>query len=278
MAHVTLSFNARRPLGNMTFRGAGKNGARYLANFLNAAIGGDNAAQAIAARVENSDTVGTTGANASMAAAGIIVSGSSGNLTITVGTFVSGNVTAGSDLLAASALVAAVNANTSALRQGWATNTTMRFTVGSVPTAGDVVVVNNVAFTFRAAVVTDADVLIGGSTTATATNLAAAIQRHPSLALRYVAASNAAIVYIAPTSSRTIPNNALSSRCASVTATVMVPTLGTVILAGASVAGEIGNNVAFTGTGTGITVFTNGTAGRMGNGLGGATGNVVFDL
>lgn len=279
MAHVTISFNARRPLGNMTYRASLRSGGRYVLNMLAACLGGKNQAAALAVRVDNTDAAFSADTVLQYACAGLVISGGSGNYTITAGTFTSGNQTGGSDTARATALVTAVAASASALRQARATNTTMAFSFGGLPTAGQVIQVCGIPFTFRSTAAQNGEVTIGGSAAATATNLCASINKHPTLALRFVAVANSSVAYIAATSSATQPNStAISSAATNVTASVKVPTVGTVVIVHAAVPGEMGNNLAVTGTGTGLTAFTAGSAGRAGSGSGGGATPIVFAL
>lgn len=278
MAHVNISFNARRPLGTMSRRASGwGGGAGYIFNMLNAVFGGRNQGAAVAVRVSDTDTVNSADSVLQYAAAGMVISGGSGNYTITAGTFTSGNQTGASDTARATALVTAVNASASALRQARATNSVMAFTFGGLPTAGQTINICGVPFTFRAAAALDGEVTIGGSASATATNLVTAFMKHPTMALRFVAVANSAVVYITPTSD--VAQSAttyISSLATNVTATTKVLTVGTVVIVHSAVPGEIGNNLAVTGTGTGLTVFTAGSAGRAGSGSGGGATQYIY--
>lgn len=275
MPNVTISFNVRRKTGLLNAGRQNSEAGRYLLNALQAAISGQNQSDALAFTVNDDDTVGGT-AYAQMASGLLLASTASGAVGGTIcGTLVTVTA-AGGDTATMTALAAAINANAAVNRRVGATNVSSRVTLASV-TAGQYIDVCGVRFTAASGTPTAFGVFdISGADTADAASLAQAINRHPALAMKFAAVSSAAVVYVFPTTPRTLsPTQDKWAGILNVgsfstfTVNQQFPVAGAACAVFAAVPGDIGNEVRLVASGTGITAATNGSAGFLGGGGGG---------
>jgi hypothetical protein len=275
MPNVTICFNLRRKTGlltNVVTRGEAQ---RYLMNTLQSAITGGNQSDGLLYSVNDDTNIGGT-AFAQVAGGALVASGAAGAVGGTIcGTLIT-TATLGSDTLTMTALAAAINASTAVNRRVEATNLAARVTLASV-LAGQYIDICNTRFTAQTAAVADFGQFVRGvSDTADAASLALAVNRHPAMALKYFALSVAGLVYVFPSTPRTLSPtvdkwagiiNSGSFTTFTVNSREMVAGAACAVLA--STPGDIGNEARLTASGTGMTAATNGSAGFLGNGNGG---------
>jgi len=271
MPNLQLSLNLQRP--SVAAKWTQKEGLRHVANLLQGAIAGTVDCSRIKWGYDDTVAIGNN-AYLSPASALITFASSSGDVGATIGG-VDVLVTWGtSDTASATAFAAAVRA--SAINRGvTATNKLAKMTMSSVD-AGDSVTVWGVKFTAIANGATPrnhGEFSVGGTNTACATALAAAINRHPQLAGVCVAASAAAVVYVGNADDRTpaATEKLTNASDADITINTAVPTAGAVTMVIAMVPGIIGNLVSCVASGTNVADDTNGTTGFLGGGTGGST-------
>ena len=284
MPNLTVSLNFKRPTGLLNSSRVGSNAAQYLLEALQAAVSGTNQCDGLLYNVTDVEALGNV-AYAGQAIGALIMATSSGDVGGTIGGVLVTVAHAVSDIATSTALAAAIRALATINRKVTATNIAMKLTLATV-TAGQYLDVCNVRFTGVAGAVGKlGDFSIDTSDTAAALSLALAINRHPSLALRYRALSSAGVVYVFPTTFRTITAQSTVDKWAvlsnpgsftTITLDVRVPTAGLVTAILAAVPGDIGNEVRMTASGINVTALTNGSAGFLGNGTGGAV--PYFDL
>ncbi len=285
MPNTLIAFNTKHPMGLLRSRAQGKDAGRYLLEALQSAVSGQDQCDGILWSSNDTEAVGAL-AYLGQAVGGIFLL--QGTATGTVGAVIRGvtsTVTyATSAIATASALVAQFNALATINRVVCATNLEMVATLTSC-VAGDQIRVCGVPFTgIAGAVPTTKFGLFSIDTddTAAALSLATAINRHPSLALRYRAWSALGVVHIVRTTKLGIdPNNKAAGfkfeglvnpgPYSTIALTVAKPTATANITILAAVPGDIGNEVRLTATGTGVTALTNGTTGFLGQGTGGGT-------
>jgi hypothetical protein len=277
MPNVTISFNVKRRTGLLNSSQVGAEADKYLLEELQAAVSGTNQSDGIIYSANDDVSLGST-AYAGPAIAALVMASSSGS----VGGSIAGTAItvtwATSDTASSTALAAAIRASTAVNRKVTATNVAMRVTLASV-TAGQYIDICGVRFTAVNGTPADFGQFdMSGTDTADATSLALAINRHPSTAMRYRAVSSAGLVYVFPTTARTLSPTqdkwaAITNPGGFTTFTIntAVPTAGAVTAIIAAVPGDIGNEVRLTASGTNVTAITNGTAGFLGNGTGGGT-------
>jgi len=283
MPNVQISFNTRRANGLLRSRANGSNAGRYLLEALEAAVSGTDQSDGIMWSANDATALGTTAHIGQACAALFLLQGTA---TGTVGGVIAGvtsTVTyATSAIATATALSAQFNALATINRKVCATNLEMVLTLASA-VAGDQVIICGVPFTGVAGTVPDVGTFsIDTDDTAAALSLATAINRHPSLALRYRAWSALGVVHIVRTTALGIdPNNKAAGfkfegivnpgPYSTITIQQSKPTATAYITILAAVPGDIGNEVRLTATGTGVTALTNGTSGFLGQGTGGGT-------
>jgi hypothetical protein len=277
MPNITVSANVLRRTGLNNAGRQDSTGLRYLINALQAAESGLNQSDGFLVSVNDDVALGNA-AFSGQAVAMLVASSGSGSVGGSIcGTAIT--VTwATSDTASMTALAAAIRGNTSVNRRVTATNISMGVTLASV-TAGQQLNVCGALFTaVNGTPVNIGEFDMSGTDTADATSLALAINRHPSLALRYRAVSSAGAVRIFPTTARTISPLTISDKFAGVlsfASTITVNTQFPVATAFcavlADVPGDIGNECRLTASGTGMTAVTNGTTNFLGNGTGGGT-------
>lgn len=280
MPNVNISFNVKRPTGLGATARSGSEVGRYLVNALQAAVSGQNQCDGLIYNVTDVEALGAI-AYAGPALGAIIL----GAVVDTAGATVCGTVfsvavgaTAAETM---TSLAAAIRASAAVNRRVTATNISMRVTLATV-TAGQYIDICGVRFTaVNGTPVNFGEFDMSGNDTADALSLATAINRHPSMALRYRALSVAGLVYVFPTTSRTLTPTqdkwaAITNpgSFSTFTLTAPNPVAGDACAVIAAVPGDIGNECRLsTPTGTNVTVSTNGSAGFLGLGTGGATPN-----
>lgn len=287
MSNVSIFFNTRHPNGLLKNHAIGSEAGRWLLEALQSAVSGKNQSDGLmwAANEDNTALDADALHGQALAAAFIDTATMSGDVGVTLGNSISVVVAAGSyatGTLAATALAAAINADATANRKVTATNLEMTMTLATV-LAGTQVSVCGVMFTAQAGAPADVGRFnISGNDTADALSLAQAINRHPSLALRYRAWSTGAVVHIVRTTAlgldtgnraaglkfeglfKPSPGSTISIGNAKPTASAYCTVL-------CAVPGDIGNGMPLAASGTGVTAYTNGTAGYLGQGTGGGT-------
>lgn len=275
MPNVTIVFNTRRKTGLLTNVVQRGDATRYLINALQSAVSGTNQSDALVYEVNDDTSIGST-AFAQMAGGALIASGAAGAVGGTIcGTLVT-VAAAGGDTATMTALAAAINANTAVNRRVGATNLAARVTLVSV-TAGQYIDICNTRFTAQTGAVADFGQFVRGvSDTADAASLALAINRHPAMAMKYFALSVVGLVYVFPTTARTLNPivdkwagivNSGSFATFTVNSREMVAGAACAVIA--STPGDLGNEARLVASGTGMTAGTNGAAGFLGNGGGG---------
>lgn len=269
MPNVNISISTRRPFGPLA---TGRRGLQALADLLQEIIGGQ--AQSDSVIYSRNDTVALgNAAYPGQAVAALVFSGGAGAMGATLaGTLVT-TTFATSDLVTMTAWCAAVRANASVNQYVTAVNRVSAVTLASV-TAGQGISVCGIGFTAISGTPTAFGQFdISGSDTADATSLALAINRHPALAGRVRAASQAAVLLVGLLESRdATPDERLVVNGSTMTAanSVNFPAHSAGLIL-AMVPGVIGTEIRATASGTGVTIATAGTAGFLGGGTGGAT-------
>lgn len=275
MPNLTISINARRAFGLLGNRARGSESGRLLLDALQSVIAGKNPSDGIIWNCNDDTSLGST-AHAGPAIAALSMASSAGS----VGGSIAGTAItvtwATSDTASSTALAAAIRANTSVNRKVTATNMAMRVTLASVA-AGQFIDICNTRFTAMSGTPVEYGRFdISGNDTADALSLATAINRHPSMAMRYRALSSAGLVYVFPTTDRS--GNVSGTKFEAITnpggfstftINTAVLTAGAVTAVIAAVPGDIGTEVRLTASGTNVTAVTNGTAGFLGLATGG---------
>lgn len=278
MPNLKISANYRYPLGpNLTQI----EGLQEIISHLQGIASGRVPADSVKYSYNDSVTIGGSGAYGGQAAGLIVMASSSGAVGATIGGTLKTVTWATSDTLSQTALAAAIRADATLGLFCTATNKLASMTMASV-VAGDTVGVWGQTFTGITTGTTLRDVAqfdVGGSNTACALNLATAINRHPALAGRIRAVSVAAVVYIGMVDDR-VPTaiEALRSPSSTITIGAPVPVAGARTMVLANDYGVLGNFVTLVASGTNVTVATNGTAGQLGSGCGGAVPAFTQDV
>ena len=271
MPNVQISFNTRRANGLLRSSTVGDAAGRYLIDALEAVVSGHQQSDGLVWSANDDTALGAT-AHLGHAIGVALMATSSG----TVGAVIRGvtsTVTWGtSDIATQTALAAQIRALATVNRVVTATNIAARVTLATV-TAGQFLDICNTRFTGVAGTpALVGDFSIDTSDTAAALSLAQAVNRHPSLALRFRAVSAAGLLYVFPTTSRALSafeciSNPGGFSTVTLTAPLFVASAALAIIA--AVPGDIGNEVRLTATGTNVSALTNGTTGFLGNGTGG---------
>lgn len=277
MPNVNISFNLKRPTGLLNTSRAGSQVLKYLREVLDSADEGTNQCDGLIYNVTDVEALGSI-AYAGPAIGAIII----GAVVDTAGATVAGtvfSVAVGADgATTMTSLAAAIRASAAVNRRVTATNVSMRVTLATV-TAGQYIDICGVRFTaVNGTPAAFGEFDMSGNDTADALSLATAINRHPSTAMRYRALSVAGLVYVFPTTSRTLTPTqdkwaAIVNSGSFTTFTINAPNpvAGDACAVLAAVPGDIGNECRLsTPTGTNVTVATNGSAGFLGLGTGGA--------
>lgn len=274
MSSVTINFNTQRPNSLLKAGVIGSDAGRYLVNALQAAVAGTNQSNGITWQAVDSAALGDA-AFLGPAIAYLAMSSGAG----AVGGTVAGTLITvahdGDDTTTSTALAAAIRASAAVNRRVTATNKVMVVSLASV-TAGQYIDIGNIRFTAVSGTpAAHGEFDVSGADSADATSLALAINRHPALALKMRAVSNSSAVRVFLSTERTadpkwdrITNPGGFS---TFTVSIATPTASVVTAVIAAVAGDIGNEVRLTASGTGMTAVTAGSAGFLGAGTGGGT-------
>lgn len=275
MPSMQIFINTRDPIGPNVW--TGKEGIQHVINFLNAVQGGQRTCDSI--KFGWNDSVSIDALSSLGQACGLVtMASSSGAVGVVVGGVTATVTWAASDTASSTALAAAIRALTTVNGFVTASNLLMKATCATV-LAGTTIEVGGAVFTAIANGVTPTvhgQFSIGANDTATALNLATAINRHPSCVGRYRAASIAAVLYVGLPDNRTpLPIDAIRNPLTSAGATATtitldasVPTAGVSTMLFAAQPGLCGNFVTAVASGTNVTYATNGTAGQLGSGTG----------
>lgn len=279
MPNLRLSVNVRRPI--VAGQWLQKEGLQHILKFLEGCFAGTVECERVKWGYDDTVAIGAL-AYASPAAAALVFATSSGTVGAVIGGASKTVTWATSDTASASALAAAIRADATVNRIVTATNKLAKLTLAAV-LAGDSVVVWGKKFTAIANGATprnDGEFSVGASDTASGTNLAAAINRHPALAGVCVAVSILGVVYVGHADDRApLAFEALRAPSSTTIAVnVASPTAGAVTMLVCAVPGQVGNAIAATATGTNVTIATNGTTGYLGGGTGGSTPANSFEV
>lgn len=285
MPNVQISINTRRPNGLLRSRAIGSEAGRWLLEALQSAVSGKNQSDGIMWSANDTESVGDF-AHLGQALGAVFID--EATATGAVGAAIGHAATAvtvtyaTSGVATATALAAAINANTTVNRRVTATNLEMRLTLATV-LAGTFIDICNVRFTARAGAPTAiGEFNISGSDTADALSLAQAINQHSSLALRWRAWSALGVVHVVRTTALglDVGNTAAGLKfegitnpgsASTITVNAPLPVASAYCTILAAVPGDIGDEVSMTASGTGVTALTNGTTGFLGQGTGGGT-------
>lgn len=270
MPTLNINISTKRQLGLLRSSVVGTEALRYLANVLEDVASGREPSDGVMWNANDTTTLGDQAFNGP--ACGVLVcSGLVGPVGATIdGTLVTA-ATAGGDTATAGLIAAAIRASSAVTRKVCATNLGMQLTLASV-TAGQYVDICNTRFTaVNGTPVNFGEFDMSGTDTADATSLALAINRHPSLSMRWKAVSAAAIVYLFPTTDRTAKQFEVLTNPGAFSTFALnqaVPALGTKVGIIAQCAGDIGNCITVVASGTGVT-YSTANAGKLGGGTGG---------
>lgn len=272
MSTLQIHISARRQLGLLRSSTIGSEALRHLANVLQDIASGREPSDGVSWNANDATALGSE-AFLSPAAGVLVCSGGAGAMGATIdGTLVTAAFST-SDTVTAGLIAAAIRANTSVNRKVTATNIGMQLTLASV-TAGQFIDICNTRFTaVSGAPANFGEFDMSGSDTADATSLALAINRHPSLSMRWKAVSSAAVVYLFPTTDRagrqfeTIVN---SGPFTTFTVQQATPAAGTKVGIIAINPGPIGECCTVVASGTGVT-YSTANAGKLGGAMGGGS-------
>lgn len=272
MSNLNISFNTRKPMGLLKSHAIGSESLRWLLMELESVESGKNQSDGLIWSCNDDVSLGST-AHAGPACGALVGSSLAGSVGATIdGTAVTVTA-AGGDAATQTLLVAAIKANSSVNRKVTATNRGLQLTIASV-TAGQYVDICNTRFTaVNGAPTQFGEFDMSGTDTADATSLALAINRHPSLAMRVRAISNAGVIYVFPTVDRTLNKfEVLTNPGVFSTFTFQAAVQTALAITGvmAMVPGQLGECCTVVASGTGMTYAT-ANAGKLGNGTGGGT-------
>lgn len=269
MANYLIALNTRRPLSLANVIDNGQGALRHVINALQAIESGRHQSDSCVIQMADSSAVGQR------ACAALVLSSASGS----VGGVIAGTTVAvtasGGDTATATAIAAAINANSTVSQLARATNELIRATVGVI-TTGQSVNVCGVTLTGTNGAPSSVDGfdVSSGVAATIAGNLRAAINAHPSLAGRVVAVNSSTTLLIAVLAGRSPIQRTLYGP-STLTITNNTPTAGSNLLVYAAAPGLAGNEIRVTATGTGVTAATNGSTGLMGSGTGGPVSALV---
>lgn len=272
MPNLNISFNTRRPMGLLRSRAIGSESLRWLLMELESISDGKNQSDGVTWSCNDDTALGST-AHAGAACGALVLSGGAGAVGATIdGTLVTAAF-ATSDAVTQALVAAAIRANTTVNRKVTASSRGLQLTIASV-TAGQFIDICNTRFTAVNGSPTQfGEFDMSGADTADATSLALAINRHPSLAMRVRAISNAGAIYIFPAVDRAMTKfEVLTNTGAFSTFTLNAAAQTSLAICGvfAMVPGSIGECCTVVASGTGMTYAT-ANAGKLGNGTGGGT-------
>lgn len=278
MPNLNLSLSTRRPFGRQW---AGRRGLREVINWLQAVASGEVQSDSVWYNTQDAVALGAS-AYPGQAAGVFILSDAAANAVtadvcgVTISVDAGGAPSAANSITTQTAWCALVRSTSTTNRKVTACNRVASATLATV-LAGSGLSVCGVRFTAIDGTVSKVGEFdMSGNDTADALSLATAINRHPSLAGRVRAVSNAAVVYIALLETRDpLPGESVVSYASTITVASGTFGANAVGMVLAQVAGDIGNEVRFANaTGTGASLATNGSAGFLGQGTGGGTTNV----
>jgi hypothetical protein len=270
MPTLNISISTKRQLGLLRNSTIGSEALRHLVNVLESVASGREPSDGVLWNANDTLALGDQAFNGP--ACGVLVcSGGAGAMGATIdGTLVTAAFTT-SDTVTAGLIAAAIRNSAAVTRKVCATNLGMQLTLASV-TAGQYIDICNTRFTAVNGTPTDFGQFdMSGTDTADATSLALAINRHPSLSMRWKAVSAAAVVHLFPSNDRVArPFETLvnSGSFSTFTLNQAVPALGPKVGITAQSAGDIGNAVTVVQSGTGVT-YSTANAGKLGGGTGG---------
>lgn len=266
--HVDIS--QRRPFGR-NFRGQVI--LREIVNQLTSMRAGKRSCDMLSVAVNDTAASGNVNGHA----VGVhVMTGLTGPVGLTLAGVLTTVTASGGDVPSTSAIAAALRAAASG-GAAFAVNRIAQVTLVGV-TAGSTITVFGTVFTAvnGAATVAPGNGLfdMSGADTADATSLALAINTHPSLVGRCRAVNSAGVLYVGMMDDRAAnPRNGESIILPGpgFTVNVSIPASAAVLMVFASIPGLIGNEVRSVASGTGVgALVTNGAAGLLGHGRGGA--------
>lgn len=286
MPALNISISHRRPL--VAQQWTQREGLRWLLNFLNGVVGEGREGDACHWAFNDSVAVQSVDNSPGPAAGLLVLSGGAGAVGATIGGTLVTVAFATSDTNTAGLVAAAIRANTTVNRFVTASNKLAQLTVASV-LAGTTVQIFGKTFTAianGATVRSEGEFSVGASDTACALNLTNAINLYPGLSMRCRAVSVAGVVFIglwddrAPLAWERIqyPRTSAGVIATTITIQAAIPVAGTRVMVFANVSGQVGNFVTVAASGTGMTYATNGAAGQLGSGSGGAAPAQTFDV
>lgn len=249
---------------------------RWFSKHLNGIMSGSVQSDAVQVAYEQTTDISSAAGASGPASALLTASSLSGSVGAVVGRTTVTVTASGGDTTTMAAVAAAINANSTVNQFAYATSSLMQFTCVSV-VAGDVIGINGVTFTAVDSGISFSQLVpgqfpIGASDTATATNLCTAISRHPALSPFVRAVRIAGVVYVGMSTSQALPPSVgITKPTGSATFTIQAgtPTAGAYAMVFTSYPGQIGNEIALTASGTGMTATSMGTSGYLGLGTGG---------
>jgi hypothetical protein len=272
MPTLDISVTTKRQLGLLRSSTIGTEALRHILNVLEGVASGREPSDGV--RWNSNDTTGLSDQSVNAPACGVLVGSTfTGAVGATIdGTLVTATA-AGGDTATAGLIAAAIRANTSVNRKVTATNVGMQLTLASV-TAGQYIDICNTRFTaVNGTPVNIGEFDMSGADTADALSLALAINRHPSLAMRWRAVSALGVVHLFPTTDRlgrqfeVIINSGAFS-----TFTIQsgVPAASNKVGIIAMESGPLGECCTVVASGTGCT-YSTANAGKLGDSRGGGT-------
>lgn len=280
MPSVNIHIAHRRPIVGTQW--TQKEGLRHLANFLQGVMANGRDADSVHWSFQDSVAPNTNDTTPGPAAGLLTLSGGAGAVGATLGGTLVTAAYATSDANTAGLVAAAIRANATVNRFLTASNKIATATLTSVA-PGTTVNVFGLTFTAianGASPVQEGQFSVGANDTAAALNLATAINRMPGLAYRCRAVSITNAVHIGMWDDRTpLPYERINQPSASsIALTQGVPTASARVMVFANTPGQIGNFVTAVASGTGMTYATNGNAGQLGSGTGGAPPSQTNDV
>ena len=280
MPSASIHINYTRPRGFPAL--VGIESMRYFHKLLEGVIAGSVESNAIRMAYNDSITPFADGYYGGQAAGLLIAATGTGTVGATIGGTAVTVTWATSDIVTQTALATAIRASAVVGLFATATNKLMSLTCTSV-VAATTVNIGNQIFTAIANGSTpsiDGQFTVGASDTACALSLVKAINHHPSLCGRMRAVSVAGVVYIGLVDNRSpLPTDAIRYASAStISIGVAIPAASARIMILANVPGMIGNFIDVTASGTNYSFATNGVAGFLGQGSGGALPASTVDV
>jgi len=272
MPTLNISISTKRQLGLLRSSTIGSEALRHLVNVLQGIAAGREPSDGVLWNANDTTALGDIAFSAP--AGGVLVcSGGAGAMGATIDATLVTATFATSDTVTAGLIAAAIRANTSVNRKVTATNIGMQLTLATV-TAGQYVDICNTRFTAVSGTPAQfGEFDISGADTADALSLALAINRHPSLSMRWKAVSALGVVHLFPTTDRAgrqFESVINSGAFSTITINSGVPAasakVGIIALGG----GPIGECCTVVASGTGVT-YSTAIPGKLGDAKGGGT-------